>query len=105
MQNSKCKRTNASGTPHFSRFESFLHLHFALRRSLDVPDAFAVEERDDSVFADLQDRTELTGGHCRSGPRTLDRSLRFKMFGRRVAKDRADGEEAPRTIGDGGAVE
>ena len=43
-----------------------------LHRS-DVPDPFAVEERDDAVLADLQHRTEAAGGHRGGRARPLDR--------------------------------
>src|SRR5688500_16431297 len=106
MQNSKCKCADTSRRPRSSTlFALFAFGVSHLRLSLDVPDAFAVEERDDAVFAHLQRRTELTGSHRRRGARALDHSPGFEMLGRGVAKDRAGGEEAPGAIGDGGAVE
>jgi hypothetical protein len=70
----------------------------------NVPDALSIEEGDDAVLAHLQDRPELTGGHCGRGTGAFE-CARIQFLRRWMAENRASGKKAARPVRYRGAIE
>src|SRR5882672_12525216 len=76
-----------------------------VRSPLDVPDAFAIVERNLAVFADLEDGAKRAGGHRRGRPRALGDAALFEFVRLRMPQDGSGGEHPRVAVDDDGAVD